>query len=259
MWPYLIQWQVMSGRKKSPLRLAPITPEACGVDLRLDILSRLPFFDGLSSVALEEINRLFRDHGYLAGEAIYYAGDPADALYVVAAGRVKLARHTLGGQDVLLDVLGPADFFGHLTPATGEGYPDTATALTAACVLRVGGDDFRSVLARFPSVALSLLDITARRLLESQELIRQLSADSAEQRVAHALLRLSEKLGEPSEVGTLIQMPLSREDLADMTGTTTETASRVMSHFQKQQLIQSGRQWVAITNADGLRALTEAE
>ena len=78
-----------------------------------------------------------------------------------------------------------------------------------------------------------------------------------EQRLAHVLLKLVEKIGEQDDVGLLIQMPLGRSDLAELTGTTTETASRVMSQFQKEGLIQTGRRWVAITNINELTSIPE--
>jgi CRP-like cAMP-binding protein len=248
----------MAGRRKSPIRLEHVEPEACTVDLRLEILRRLPFFASLTAADLEQANGLFRENGYTPGEAVYHAGEPAGHLHVVAAGRIKLVRHTPSGQDVLLDVLTPGDFFGRLAPVDGESYPDTAIALTAACVLRIDSEAFRRVLQRFPAVALALLDITASRLGEAQTMVQQLSAHGAEQRIAHVLLRLSAKLGESSDVGLLIQMPLSREDLAEMAGTTVETASRVMSLFQRAGLIQSGRQWVALADRNALQALTES-
>jgi CRP-like cAMP-binding protein len=94
----------------------------------------------------------------------------------------------------------------------------------------------------------------AERLQTAHETIRQLSAFPVERRIASVLLKLSEKLGEAHDEGLLIQVPLARQDLADMAGTTVESASRVMSQFQKQGLIRSGRQWVAITDLAGLAA-----
>ncbi len=88
-------------------------------------------------------------------------------------------------------------------------------------------------------------------------MIRRLSAQSVEGRIAHILLRLAEKVGQPQPVGLLIQLPLSRADLAEMAGTTVETASRVLSRFQKEKLVESGRQWVAIKNPGMLQTYQE--
>ena len=129
---------------------------------------------------------------------------------------------------------------------------DTAQAQTTTCVLTISGDDFQTILLRYPHVALAALRITAARLKDAQDMIQQLSAHSAEQRIAAMLLKLSEKVGEPQKDGVLIQMPLSRQDLADLTGTTPETASRVMSQFRQAKLIRTGRQWVSILDRQRL-------
>ncbi len=245
-----------SERRKSPIDTSRVEPHMCSLEVRLEILGQVPFFAGLEARALEAVNQRFVERGYLPGEIIYFAGDPAERLYVVADGRVKLLRHTPAGKDVLLDMLSPGDFFGSLSSLGENLYAGTAQAHTAACVLSVEAEDFRAILEENPGITLKVLDIVSSRLEAAHEMVRQLSAYSAEQRVAYALLMLSKKLGRPDEVGLLIQTPLSRDDLAQMTGTTTETASRVLSQFQKDGLIESGRQWVAIKDPEGLQAIT---
>lgn len=245
----------MSSRRKSPLDLEPIEPHMCSVELRLEILSHVPFFAGLSEPAISDINQHFIERGFTAGETIYFAGDPAMCLYVVADGKIKLLRHSWSGKDVLLDLLTTGEFFGSLSTLEDDYYPDTAQAQTAACVLSIGSEDFRAILDNYPQAALKILDITAERLKSAHETIRQLSAFPVEKRIAHTLLKLGEKIGQKEPVGLLIQVPLSRDDLAEMTGTTTETASRIMSQFQKVGLVESGRQWVAIKDQNRLAAI----
>ena len=245
----------MAERRKSPLEIETVEAHLCTVDLRLKILSQVPFFAGLAAEEIEAINQLFREQGFSAGESIYYAGDPARRLYVVADGRVKLLRHTESGKDVTLEVLTPGEFFGSLASLGDETFPDTAVALTATCALGIGREDFRAILETYPPVAVKMLEITASRLKAAHEMVRQLSAHSVERRIAYSLLKLGEKFGREDEVGLLIQLPLSRDDLAEMSGTTTESASRVMSQLQKKGLIHSGRQWVAIRDRAGLQAL----
>lgn len=227
----------------------------CSIDVRLRILSQVPFFAGLTETEIAEINQRFRDQGFTAEETIYFAGDPATHLYVVADGRVKLMRHTANGKEVLLDLLTPGEFFGSLSAAEADEYTETAIAQTPACVLGIEKPEFRELLARYPSVSLKVLEIMSERLQAAQEQVRLLSAFSVEKRIAAALIKLGDKFGERQDVGLLIQVPLSRDDLAQMTGTTTETASRVMSVLQKEGLIESGRQWVAIADYEGLKAL----
>lgn len=247
----------MAGRRTSPIDQEHIQPEMCSVDVRLQILGRAPFFKGLSADQVAEINRLFRDQGYQADETIYYAGDPAERLYVVAAGKVKLIRHTSRGKDVLLDILTPGEFFGSLSTLGSDEYPETAQAQTTSCILSIGSEQFRIILDSYPIVALQVLDTVSARLRESQEMVRQVSAHSVERRIAYTLLKLGEKFGVEQEMGLLIQAPLSRDDLAQMTGATTETTSRVISQFQRSGMIRSGRQWIAITDRQGLEAIAK--
>lgn len=231
----------------------------CSVDLRLKILGQLPFFKDISQPDLEQINQSFHEIGYDGGEIICFAGDPAERLFVVADGRVKLVRHTLAGKDVLLDMLTSGEFFGSLASLGDDVYPDTAQAQTPVCVLTISKDAFRHILDRHPSVTLKVVDIMAARLRAAHERVRQLSVSPVEGRIAHVLLVLSEKFGKESEVGLLIQVPLAREDLASMAGTTPESASRVMSQFQKEGLVDAGRQWVAVLDRARLEAIAGSE
>jgi CRP-like cAMP-binding protein len=236
-----------------------VEPAACSVDLRLSILQQVPFFANLSSAEIGAINEQFREYGFQPGESIYFSGETATHLHVVAAGQVKLLRHSVSGQDVLLDILKPGDYFGSLATLAGEAYPDTAQAQTAVCVLSISSGDFRASLQQYPRVALAVMSRTARRLQETQEMVRRLSVNSAEQRLAAVLLKLADKLGEATDEGILIQMPLSRDDLAQMSGTTAETASRIVSQFQKEGLVHSGRQWLAITDRLRLESIAAEE
>lgn len=249
----------MMQRRKSPLDIKTTEPHQCSVDVRLKILGKVPFFQDLSATDLKEINLLFREIGFAANETICFAGDPAERLFVVADGRVKLMRDTAVGKSVLFDLLTPGEFFGSLSGSGDDVYSDTAQALTPACILTIGGDTFQQILKRYPPVALKIIGIMSTRLRAAQERIQRLSVSTVEERIAHVLMVLSEKFGQPGKDGLLIQAPLSREDLASMVGATTESASRVMSQFQKDGLIQAGRGWVAITDPDGLKALAGSD
>ena len=104
---------------------------------------------------------------------------------------------------------------------------------------------------------MKVLQIVGQRLEESQEIVKQLSVYSAEQRIAAALIRLVKKMGEQKGTGMLIQLPFSRLDLAAMTGTTVETVSRVMSRFSEEGLVTTGRKWVVINDLEGLEQIAK--
>jgi len=240
--------EVMSDKKTTPLKKPSIEGHHCTVDLRLEKLGMVPFFQKLTEDELRTVNKKFTANHYPKGEMIYRQGDRATMLRVVVAGNVKLISHTPDGKDVLLDMLKAGEFFGNPTAGSRDVYNETATTQTKACILSIRLSDFRDIMNEYSSVAMSVLDITIDRLNESQKRIQHLSTLAVKKRVAAVLLKLADKFGEEDESGLLIQLPLSRKDLADMTGTSTATASRIMSQFQEDGLITSGRQWVAIND-----------
>ncbi len=184
-------------------------------------------------------------------------GDTAEHLYLVAMGRVKLVRNTTYEHEVLLDILHGGEYFGSLKVLGTDAYNETAISQADCCILEISSEDFEGILKRHPDVTLRVLSAVGRRLEESRQQIAQLSTLTVEQRVAAALLRLAGKVGEARDQGVLIQLPLSRQDLAAMTGSTTETVSRVMSRLAEDGLVRSGRKWVAVMHQKGLEDLVE--
>lgn len=249
----------MTTRRKSPVNTISTEPQYCSIDLRLRILGRLPFFAGLPDRALREINGRFVEVGYQPGETVYTAGDKAERMFVVAEGKVKLLQHASGGRDVLLDILASGEFFGNLATLGVAEYADTAQVMTPACVLSIRSETFRQVIDEHPELAIKVLEIMAERLNAANQRVLQLSSMPVEKRIASTLLKLVEKLGRKQEDGLLIDVPLARDDLAEMTGSTTETVSRVMSQLQSSGIIASGRQWVAVIDQDGLERLARPD
>lgn len=245
-------------RRSTPLAHACAAPHSCPPALRLDVLAHAPYFAGLDRDEIADIDRQMVVRGYEEGETIYRSGAPADGLYILATGRVKVLRPALDGSDVLVDVVTPGAMFGSVAAVGQSTHPDTAEALTVACTLWTSAADFRRVLRQHPTVALRVLDDLATRLEESQESVRRLSGGTVEQRVASTLLTLADKVGEPRGDAILLQLPLTRGDLAAMTGTTTESVSRTLSRLRRAGLIETGRRWTSVLDRPGLAALAAA-
>lgn len=247
----------MAHRRTTPLNESHFDGAHCTVDVRLDKLGRVPFFEDLTEEELRQVHKKFNATHYSEGETMYFQGERATLLRVIAKGNVKTFRQTLEGKNVLLEMLEPGEFFGSLSALGDKEYKETAEAQTNSCILAIGLKEFRSVINEYPVVAVSLLNITAERLTSSQDKIRQLTTLSVKQRIAKILLSLADKFGEDSRYGLLIQLPLSRKDLANMVGTSPETASRIMSRFQEDETIETGRQWVAILDRKQLQQTSQ--
>lgn len=247
----------MKRKRTTPLRDDHIKPGHCSSDVRARILAGVPYFRDLPTQALEAVNSHFRALDYPAGTAIYHEDEPAKSLFLVAHGKVKLVQHSRSGDEVVLDLLAQGELFGGLTMLGQRRYSQTAVAQAACCVLAITTADFRELLRTYPEMALTVLDMVAEDLVVAHDTIRAISTLSVEARIASALLRLADRLGETDRDGTLIQSPLSQQDLAAMVGTTAETASRVISGLRRSGYVETGRQWIRVRDRAGLARVAE--
>ncbi|ADG73631.1 transcriptional regulator, Crp/Fnr family [Cellulomonas flavigena DSM 20109] len=244
------------GRRRVPLATGCGEPHDCPRPVRLRVLARTGYFAGLDDAALADVDRRLVSLAWAQGDTLFRAGEPAEHLFVLAAGRVKVVHPTERGTDVITDVLVPGDLFGTLSTLGDRTYPETAQALTTVCALRLDVGTFRTVLAEHPTVALRVLDDVAARLQAARTGAARTVSGTVEQRVAGVLLRLADRLGQEQRDGaTLLQLPLTRADLAAMTGSTPESVSRVMSRLRQEGAITTGRRWTAVVDARRLAQL----
>lgn len=221
----------------------------------MHVLARSPYFVGLAEDELDRIDRRMQTSSWAAGDYVYHAGDSADSLYVVAQGRVKLSQVSTDGTETVTDILVPGELFGAMG-SLGEPYHlQSASALVDTCTLRIDQHEFRQVLASQPRVGLRVLDDVAARLARAHSDIGGQVTETVSQRVATTLLRLADKLGEDrGRDGIMLEVPLSRADLAALARSTPESVSRVMSQWKKVGIIDSGRRWTSLLDRPRLEA-----
>ncbi len=239
----------MNKRRQIPLSIPNADPHACTLDMRIAVCKKVPLFAGLDEQQLVQVNRHCKARHFEAGATIYQEGDVATHIYVVAIGAVKTTRLTADGRESLIDLLTPGDFFGAL-PALGQlHYADSASALTPACLLGLDTPEYDDLMREIPQVAMATVKGVAHRLTQSQHAIHMLASAPLEQRLAALLLVLADKVGQPWDGATLLDVPLSREDLAAMAGAATESVSRLLSQWQRDGWIETGRRWIALVDA----------
>jgi CRP/FNR family transcriptional regulator, nitrogen oxide reductase regulator len=225
---------------------------------RRDILMALPVFAGLSERDWEKIADLFSERQYQKDDYIFLEGEAPEALYVVRSGKVKVLRHSTDGKDVVLRVAGPGHMLGTVAVFDGSGYPGTAQVIEECSILVIARNDCLTLVNRYPVFALAVIHDLGGRLRSSAEQIRSLAVERVEQRIARVLLKLAETAGSDLPEGRVIEMPLTRQDVADMTGTTVETAIRVMSKLRRAGLIRTRRGKVVLVDTDALLEIAEA-
>lgn len=209
-------------------------------------------FAALDARALSEIRAAARLRTAEAGSVFFREEDAAEAFFVLNTGSVKLAQLTPEGHQVVLRLIGPGDAFGGIAVFGGATYPVTAEAVTDSAAWEWSGSVMAGLMERHSKLALNALRFVAARLHELQVQYRQLATEKVERRVARALLRLVQQAGRRVDSGVLIDLPLSREDIAQMTGTTLYTVSRIISRFEGDGILEAGRQRMVIRNPHGL-------
>jgi CRP-like cAMP-binding protein len=214
-------------------------------------------FSDLEPSALAEIRAAARLRTVEARSAFFREGEPAAAFFVLETGSVKIAQLTAEGHQVVLRLLSPGDAFGGVAAFDETAYPVTAEAVTDSSAFEWAGPVMAGLMERHPRLAVNALRFVAGRLHALQVQYRQLATENVERRVARALLRLVQQAGRRVDAGVLIDLPLSRDDIAQMTGTTLYTVSRIVSRFEADGILDAGRQRVIIRNPHGLLEIAE--
>lgn len=215
-------------------------------------LQQVRLFRGLGPADLQTVGRAAQHREVDAGRFFFRQGSTADVVYVLHLGRVKLTQSTPEGHQVVLRFIGPGEMFGPMAVVENQLYSVSAEAVRWCQALAWNGKTMAALMEDCPRIALNALSDLTARLQELRERYRELATERVERRVAQALIRLAGQAGWKTEDGVLIDMPLSRQDLAEMTGTTLYTASRVLSAWQRDGLLDLGRQRVTILDSQGL-------
>lgn len=211
-----------------------------------DVLGRCAVFEGLSPAELDRLLAEARRQTLERGQVLFSQGDPATHCYVLESGRMRLVQLHLDGRAVIHRILAPGEFFGGIATLGDEVYPLSAEAVEGSAVLAWSGEAMHRILLVHPRVAVNLLRMQARRIRELQERVNELAWMRVEQRLARAVLRLARQAGRRTQEGILLELSLSREDLANLTGTTLYTASRILSHWEQRGIVRAGRQRLVI-------------
>lgn len=224
---------------------------------RTDLLKPVALFAGLDVSALRSVSEAARIRETDAGVSFFREGDPAESFFVVQSGSVKLTQVTPEGHQVVLRLIGAGDPFGGIAAFGGGSYPVSAEAVTGVTALEWPGPVMASLMETYPRLAINAVRFVAARLHELQVQYRQLATEKVERRVARALLRLGEQAGRRTDGGVLIDLPLSREDIAQMTGTTLYTVSRIISRFEADGFVEAGRQHIVIRDPQALMSVAD--
>lgn len=222
-----------------------------------ELLRSSALYRNLSAEDAERLAAVSLARTYEKGSLLFSEGDSSDYLYTIISGRVKLIKMMPSGKEVIIEIFGPGDPVGAVVAFEGRPYPASAVAIEPTLCVLVRRAAFFSLLERYPSLVRGLLAGMAQRVVELTRRIPEVAGGRVETRFALLFLKLADRMGRPQAEGTFIPMALSRQDLADLTGTTVETSIRLMVRWGKWNLVRTEKDGFLILNRHGLEQLAQ--
>lgn len=221
------------------------------------LVADLPMFAGVAPDDLNEILKEAQSIRYPKGTHVFQQDEEAHSFFVLLHGHLRVMKVTPDGQQVVVRFVTPGDLFGIAMAMARTTYPATAMAVVDSVALVWPSATWPRLVAKHPPLAVNTIRTVGARLQDAHTRVVEMSTEQVEKRVAHALLRLAQQAGRKGEDGIQIDFPISRQDVAEMTGTTLHTVSRILSGWEDQGLVESGRQKITISNPHKLFMLAE--
>ncbi|MFC1998353.1 Crp/Fnr family transcriptional regulator [Chloroflexota bacterium] len=213
------------------------------------VLKNTPIFSGLDEVELASLSHIALERSFDVDEFVFWEDGAPEWFYVIVDGRIKVIKHSTSGKDLIVAFFNPGEVFGEVAVFENKPYPASAQVVEKVSLLGFRRDNFLRFLMEHPQVALKIINMLSGRLREAQGRIRDLAGERVQQRLARILLMLSAKLGNT--------LPFTREEVADMSGMTTETVIRQMANFKDRVIVSSTRGEIIIVDEVKLKLLAE--
>jgi CRP-like cAMP-binding protein len=219
-------------------------------------LKKIDLFKNLSDDELKELEPYQAAALYGKKETIFSEGEPPEWFYIVVKGKVKVTKLSHEGKEIILEVISPYDIFGGVAVLRNFPYPANAVAMEDSEVLKISRRNLMRLVDRFPNLMYCIALQLGDRMKSSYDSLKNIALERVEARIAALLLKLSNKVGVETNTGVLIDMRLTKQDVADMVGTTVETSIRTFSKFKKQGLLTDSNGKIIIKDIEGLMSFS---
>jgi len=190
-------------------------------------------------------------------EVLFHQGDSAKKCYFLLSGRIKLTKLHEEGREAVIRYIGPGGLTAAGVVLRENQYPVTAKSLCPATAIGWDKNTMLSVMHQYPQISINMVSLVLDRLEEMQQRFLEITAEQTERRIARALLGIMQHAGTKTDNGIRIEIDLSREDIADFTGTTHYTVSRILSDWTRKGWIATSRRQITVMDAHALKLCTE--
>jgi len=219
-------------------------------------LKKVSLFKDLSDAEFKELEPYLSTTAHKKKETIFSEGEPPEWFYLVLTGKVKITKLSHEGKEIILEVISPTDIFGGVAVIKGFPYPANAVAMEDSEVLKISRKNLMRLMDRFPNLMYCMAMQMGDRMKSSHDSLKNIALERVEARIAALLLKLAGKVGIDIKEGTMIDMRLTKQDVADMVGTTVETSIRTFSKFKKQDLVTEVDGKIVIKDKESLVAFS---
>jgi CRP-like cAMP-binding protein len=224
----------------------------------VELLARVPVLSTLEGDDLERIADLAVPRQFEAGQVVFREGDASDTCYIVRSGRARAVREHRGGRTITLATFGPGDIFGELALFEDERRSATVEAIEQTSVVAVLGPDMRRLMVEHPGISARLVIALGRRLRETNERLTRQSFQTVQSRVAVVLSELvarelTEELNGPGVAGGDVLLIATQADLAQLAGSSRESASRFLAVLERAGVISQGRGRLVVHDPEALK------
>ena len=221
------------------------------------LISGIPPFQDLDGEALDRILRDARSSRYAKNATVFEQEEEANSFYFLLSGHIRVVRTAPDGHQVIARYINEGELFGIAVAMGRKTFPASAIAAIDCVVLCWPNREWTELLSRFPSIGSSAYETIGNRLQDTQARVMEMSTAQVEQRIANALLKLVKQAGRKTVDGIEIDFPITRQDIAEMTGTTLHTVSRLLSAWEDEGIVRGGRQKVIVRNPHKLLLIAE--
>lgn len=214
-----------------------------------EALARIPFFKDLSSDDMNRIEPYFQEYKFRRSQYLFWEGDPARKIFVIKSGRVRLLKTAASGKEMVLEVMVPGQICGGTT-LFGDVHRSGAQAVEPTAVYGMSRESYDDLLTKYPKIARGIIKYLGAKLMDAHDVIISLVSSKVESRIASVIVRLCENHGSPTKDGIMINIRLTRQDIADIVGSTVETTIRIISKLQKEGLLATVKGRLLVKDID---------
>jgi len=222
-----------------------------------NLLNEFALFATMSADDLDDILSSTTSRLLGRNEVVFKQGDTAHSFYILLHGRLKVSQVTADGQQIIVRIINPGDLFGIAKALNRDSYPGTAKTVSESLILCWPTILWNQLMQEYPALSANAMQTVGARLQEAHTRIREMATENVEQRVAHTVLRLVRQSGKRVEQGVNIDFPITRKDIAEMSGTTLHTVSRILSAWESAELVQGGRKKLLVRQPHRLLLLAD--